>query len=128
MQKISPVKCRDIEIFVSRKYIDDATKAALAQLLYLQELINLAAAKVKKLDEEAEAIEEDQKRLRENIDKLKNTPEAKQLITRYIAKADTQETRLEQIDKEKKAAESEQSQLHNELSKAVREFKFDRKL
>jgi hypothetical protein len=66
--------------------------------------------------------------LRENIEKLKGTPEAKQLITRYIAKADTQETRLEQIVKEKKAAEDEQVRLNEELRKAVGEFKFDRKL
>ncbi len=126
--QIAQITRRDIEIFISRKYIDDATKAALDQLLDLQSRINLAAAKVEKLNEEAEAIEKDQERLRENIDKLKNTAEAKQLIARYIAKADGQETRLEQIVKEKKAAEEEQAQLQNELAKAVREFKFDRKL
>ena len=89
---------------------------------------SLRISNPEKLKEEVEAIEEDQKRLRENIDKLKNTPEAKQLITRYIAKADAQETRLEQIEKEKKAAETEQGLLAIELAKAVREFKFDRKL
>ena len=126
--QIAHITRRDIEIFVSRKYIDGATKAALDQLLDLQTRINLAAAKVEKLDEEVEAIEKDQARLRENIEKLKNTAEAKQLITRYIAKADAQETRLEQIAKEKKAAEEERIQLQSELAKAVREFKFDRKL
>jgi len=126
--QISQITRRDIEIFVSRKYIDDATRAELDKLLELQARISGLQAKVEKLDEEAEAIDDDQKRLRENIDKLKNTPEAKQLITRYIAKADAQETRLEQIEKEKKAAEEEQGRLQIELSKAVREFKFDRKL
>lgn len=126
--QIAQITRRDIEIFVSRKYIDDATKAELNKLLDLQTRIGLLAGKIQKLDEEVDAIEEDQKRLRENIDKLKNTPEARQLITRYIAKADTQETRLEQIEKEKKTAEAEQGQLRSELAKAVREFKFDRKL
>jgi hypothetical protein len=126
--QIAQITRRDIEIFVSRKYIDDATKNELDKLLELQARINGLQAKVEKLDEEAEAIDDDQKRLRENIDKLKNTPEAKQLITRYIAKADAQETRLEQIEKEKKAAEAEQGQLTIELAKAVREFKFDRRL
>ena len=126
--QIAQITRRDIEIFVSRKYIDDATKAELDKLLEVQARINGLQAKVEKLDEEAEAIDDDQKRLRENIDKLKNTPEARQLITRYIAKADAQETRLEQIEKEKKAAEAEQGQLAIELARAVREFKFDRKL
>ncbi len=126
--QIAQITRQNIELFVRAKYIDDATKAELDKLLDLQSRLNGLAGKVEKLDEEVEAIEEDQKRLRENIDKLKNTPEAKQLITRYIAKADAQETRLEQIEKEKKAAEAEQAQLQNELAKAVREFKFDRKL
>ena len=118
----------DIELFVSRKYIDDATKAELDKLLELRLQINGLTAKDHKLDEEVTDIEEDQKRLSENIDKLKSTPEAKLLITRYIAKADAQETRLKQITKEKKAAEEEQERLQIELAKAVKEFKFDRKL
>jgi uncharacterized protein YfcZ (UPF0381/DUF406 family) len=84
--------------------------------------------KNKKLGEEVEAIEADQKRLRENIEMLKGTAEAKQLITRYIAKADTQESRLEQIEKEMKAAETEQAQLKIQFAAAVKEFKFDRNL
>ncbi len=126
--QIAQITRQNIELFVRAKYIDDATKAELDKLLDLQSRINGLVSKVEKLGEEVEAIEGDQKRLRENIDKLKSTPEAKQLITRYIAKADAQETRLEQIEKEKKAAEEEQGQLQSELSKAVREFKFDRKL
>jgi hypothetical protein len=126
--QISQIRRSDIELFISRKYIDDATKIELDKLLELQTRINAAETKVEKLNEESEAIEKDQERLRENIEKLKGTPEAKQLITRYIAKADTQETRLEQIVKEKKAAEDEQVRLNEELRKAVGEFKFDRKL
>ncbi len=126
--QISQIRRSDLEVFISRKYIDDATKIEFEKLIDLQSRINAAEAKVEKLDEESEAIEKDQERLRENIEKLKGTPEAKQLITRYIAKADTQETRLEQIVKEKKAAEEEQARLELELEKAVKEFKFDRKL
>jgi hypothetical protein len=126
--QIAQITRRDIEIFVSRKYIDEATKVELDKLLDLQTRINTARAKVETLGEEVEAIEKDQERLRENIEKLKNTAEAKQLIARYIAKADTQETRLEQIAKEKKEAEAEQGQLAAALGKAVKEFKFDRML
>ena len=126
--QISQIRRSDLEVFISRKYIDDATKIEFEKLIDLQSRINAAEAKVEKLDEESEAIEKDQERLRENIEKLKGTPEAKQLITRYIAKADTQETRLEQIVKEKKAAEDEQAQLEAALEKAVKDFKFDRKL
>ena len=126
--QISALTRNDIELFVSRKYIDDSTKAELDRLMDLHSRILASSAKVEALEKESEAIEDDQKRLRENIDKLKSTPEAKQLITRYIAKADAQETRIEQIAKETKAAETEQERLQAELAKGVKEFKFDRKL
>ena len=109
----------DIEIFVSRKYIDDATKTAVGKIARLAIAHqSQPKRKSKNSTKNAEAIEKDQERLRENIEKLKDTPEAKQLIARYIAKADTQETRLEQIVKEKKAAEEEQAQLESELVKS----------
>ena len=49
----------------------------------------------------------DQQRLRDNIKALTATAEAKQLITRYVSKADTQETRLEQLNKDKQALHEE---------------------
>ena len=126
--ELTRINRSEIDLFFSRKYIDDATKIQFDKIFEIRIQIEVAKAKVEKLDEEVEAIEVDQKRLRENIEKLKGTPEAKQLITRYIAKADTQETRLEQIEKEKKSAEIEQERLEAALINAVREFKFDRKL
>ena len=122
---ISP---KDAELFYSRKYIDDATKIQLEKLFEISARQKALDEINKKLEEEVDAIEADQKRLRENIEKLKGTAEAKQLITRYIAKADTQESRLEQIEKEMKAAEAEQAQLRIQFTAAVKEFKFDRKL
>lgn len=126
--QISLLKPSDIELFYSRKYIDDATKTELEKLQDINQQIHALQTKVEALENENTEIENDQKRLRENIEKLKSTPEAKQLITRYIAKADAQETRIEQIAKETKAAEAEQERLQAELAKGVKEFKFDRKI
>jgi hypothetical protein len=73
-------------------------------------------------------ISDDQKRLRENIATLKNTNEAKQLVARYIAKAGEQETHLEQISRERRAAQEELTRLSAELDTAVRALAMDRKL
>ena len=56
-----------------------------------------AEARIEAIDQEVTEIGTDQQRLRDNIKALTATAEAKQLITRYVAKADTQETRLEQF-------------------------------
>lgn len=66
--------------------------------------------------------------LRENIKALTATTEARQLIARYVAKADTQESRLEQLEKDRRAAIDERARLQSELEAAIRGLAFDRQL
>lgn len=126
--QISNLSSRDVELFVSSNYIDAAIKAELEKLIELKTKIFQAEHRVKTLEEEVEAISDDQKRLRENIGALKNTAEAKQLVARYIAKAGEQETRLEAIAKEKKAAQAELDRLNAEFGQSVGALKLERKL
>ena len=91
---------KDLELFVARKYIDEPTRAKLAKLIDLRMRINQINAQLSALNKENEEITKDQARFRENIEALSKTAEAKQLIERYIAKANEQESRLEQINKE----------------------------
>ncbi len=119
---------RDVELFVSSNYIDAAIRAELEKLIELKSRIVKEESRIKALEEEAEEISEDQKRLRENIATLKNTNEAKQLVTRYIAKAGEQETRLEAIAREKREAQGELARLTQELGRAVRALTLERKL
>ena len=126
--QISTLTPKEIDLFVAQNYIDGGIQTELEKIIALKFRSKTAGLQILALHREAQEISEDQKRLRENIEKLKSTIGARQLITRYIAKANSQETRLEQIVKEKKAAEDEQARLESQLEKAVKEFKFDRKL
>jgi hypothetical protein len=92
----------DLELFLTRRYINAETKARLEKLIDLRMQMNQIDQKLQTFEDEAEKIEEDQKRLRENIEALSKTPEAKTLIARYIAKAGDQETRLEAMERERK--------------------------
>ncbi|HYX42007.1 MAG TPA: carboxypeptidase-like regulatory domain-containing protein, partial [Pyrinomonadaceae bacterium] len=92
---------RALELFVTRRYIDEQTRTALQHLLDLKARINQLDGRLQAINAELAGIGEDQKRLRDNIAALKNTAEAKQLIARYVAKADEQETRIEQLTKER---------------------------
>jgi len=80
------------------------------------------------VEKEVTEISEDQSRLRDNIKALTATAEAKQLITRYVSRADTQETRLEQLNKEKQTLVEEIAGLEGELETVVRGLSIDRKL
>jgi len=59
---------------------------------------------------------------------LTSTAEAKQLITRYVAKANEQETRLEQIEKERVSLSQQHLKLQAELATAIQGVSFDRKI
>ncbi len=112
----------DLQLFVSRKYIDQTTRAKLEQLIDLRTKIAEIDNKLNSFDDEIEKIEADQKRLRENIEALSKTAEAKTLIARYIAKAGEQETRLEEMEKERKTLNAEKLRLQSDLANEIRAF------
>ena len=78
--------------------------------------------KLGSFDDEVEKIEADQKRLRENIEALSKTPEAKTLITRHISKANDQETQLEDMEKQRKALQAQKEKLSQDLATEIRNF------
>jgi hypothetical protein len=117
-----------LDLFVSRRYIVDATRAALQSLIDLKSRIAALDARSEAIDKEIEEIGADQKRLRENIEALTKTAEAKQLIERYIAKADQQETRIEQLTKEKQTVAEERARLQAQLDAAIRAMTVERNL
>ena len=97
-------------------------RARLERLIDLRTGINQISGKLEAFDEEIENIAADQKRLRENIETLSKTAEAKTLITRYIDKVNSQESRLEEIEKERQSLRTEKQRLESELSGALRVF------
>ena len=117
-----------LELFVVRKYIDAQTQAVLEKIIDIKSRIAANEGRSQAIKNEATEIAQDQERLRENIKALTATAEAKQLIARYVAKADTQESRLEQLEKDRRAAVDERARLQAELESAVRGLAFDRHL
>lgn len=112
----------DLQLFVSQKYINEETRARLEKLIDLRVKMAEIETRLDSFDDEVEKIEADQKRLRENIETLSKTPEAKTLIARYIAKANEQETRLEEMEKERRNLEAERLRLEAELTREIRAF------
>jgi carboxypeptidase family protein len=119
---------QDLELFIARNYIDAATRVTLEKIIDLRSRMASAQERANTIDEEVEEIGKDQERLRDNIKALTATAEAKQLISRYVAKADTQETRLEQLNKEKQKLNEEVARLQDELVSLVRSLAIDHRL
>lgn len=125
---VSNIRTQDVEMFVSNHYIDQAMRAALDNIIAIREKIGGLDNRLAASSREAAEIATDQARLRENIKALKDTVEARQLIARYVAKADEQETRIEQITDERKKMNEERARFQSEMDSAIRALSFDRKL
>ncbi|MCC6826285.1 MAG: hypothetical protein IT172_11125 [Acidobacteria bacterium] len=119
---LTRVTKNDLAIFLRGGYLNDAVKAKLQRLVEIGAELAEIDSKSGALDDEIEKVEDDQKRLRENIEALSKTPEAKVLITRYVAKAGEQETRLEAIEKEQKELSERRIQLLKEQASEIRNF------
>jgi hypothetical protein len=118
----------NLELFIARKYIDDKTRAALENIIALKDKVAAASARLQLIDKEAADIAKDQERLRENIKALTLTAEAKQLVARYVSKANEQETRLEQLEADRRTTIADRARLQSELDSAVRGLSLDRRL
>lgn len=115
----------DLQLFVNQRYIDDATRVKLEKIIDIRQKLQEIEERDDKFDEEVSSITADQKRLRENIEALSKTAEAKTLIARYIQKANDQETRLEEIEKTRKADAAENARLEQELAREIRAFSIE---
>jgi Carboxypeptidase regulatory-like domain len=125
---LSNITPDQIQLFFTRRYIDEPTRAALQNILDLKARLAAAEERVAAVEREAADIAADQKRLRDNIEALTKTEEARQLIARYVQKADQQETRLEQLAKDKQAAAEERDRLKAQLDAALRQLTLERNL
>lgn len=119
---------QDLELFITRNYLDVNTRAVLEKIIDIKSRMATAEARVETIDEEVTEIGKDQERLRDNIKALTATAEAKQLISRYVTKADTQETRLEQLNKEKQTLTDDLARLQGELEGLIRGLAIDRQI
>src|SRR5690606_28242266 len=113
---------KDQEVIIASRTIDEATRQPLSKLIDLRIRINQINVDLDRIKSETEAIAADQKRFRENIEALAKTPEAKQLIARYIAKANEQESRLEAAETERRTLQSEKEALERELAVEIKNF------
>ncbi|HQZ82502.1 MAG TPA: hypothetical protein PLR83_04725 [Pyrinomonadaceae bacterium] len=114
-----------LDVFLKGGYLKDDVRAKLERLVEIRSKLASLEEKTSTLDDEVRKIEADQKRLRENIEALSKTPEAKVLITRYISKAGEQETRLEEIEKERRSLDAQRQQLATEQATEIRNFAVD---
>jgi hypothetical protein len=120
--QISDLETTVVDAWTASGYLDGALLDSIKKIMDVKSRAEAQEDRVTAIGEEKKRIAEDQARLRENIRALKDTAEAKQLIARYVSKADQQESRLEQLTAEENAARAEQQRLEVELNAMVQQL------
>ena len=123
--RLATLTGNNLDLFLRRRYIDTKTRAELEKLIDIRSQIARIDSKLGGFKNEENSISKDQARLRENIEALSKTAEAKQLITRYVQKVDKQETRIEEITRQRRELGVEKQRLTTDLATAIRNFQFE---
>jgi hypothetical protein len=119
---ISTLARSDVDAFIARGAIDSSVRTILEKIIDVKNRMAIQDQRIASLQAERQQIDQDQARLRDNIKALKDTSEARELIARYVAKANQQETRIEQLATDEKAVQTEKDRLQTELAAVLVSF------
>jgi len=126
--EISNVDADQITLWVREKVLDPEMEKALQEVVRKKTQIEESQAKGEAGEAEIEAIEKDQARMRDNLDKLNsgNKDEAT-LRQRYIKQMEQQEDRLEQIKADRVKLEASMAAAQKSLDEYIQSLAFDKK-
>jgi hypothetical protein len=112
-----------IRFYLQQRYLSEAAKALLTQLIAAQGEINRLRQHENDLNTERTRITEDETRTRQNLQVLRDTPTELELRKKYLAQLERSETRLDQIRDDAKQTTAARQTAESDLSKKVQEFR-----
>jgi hypothetical protein len=125
---LTNITSEQIGLFVQQKSIDKTVEEALRKILAQKAAVSDLDEQKAAREEEQSKIYDDQQRLRENMKALKGSPEEKALLQRYTRQLNDQEDRLEALKKETKDLESKTEAAQSALDKMIQDLSFDVKM
>ncbi|HEV3027929.1 MAG TPA: hypothetical protein VG457_10175, partial [Planctomycetota bacterium] len=112
-----------IHFYLQQRYLSEAAKAMLTQLIAAQGEINRLRQHENDLSAERTRITEDETRTRQNLQVLRDTPSELELRKKYLAQLERSESRLDQIRDDAKQTTTARQAAEGDLSKKVQDFR-----
>ena len=112
-----------IRFYLQQRYLSEAAKALLTQLIAAQGEINRLRQHENDLNTERTRITEDETRTRQNLQVLRDTPTELELRKKYLAQLERSETRLDQIRDDAKQTTAARQAAESDLAKKVQDFR-----
>jgi len=125
---LSTIDSDMIALWVRQKDINPAIEKLLRPLAAKKAGINDLQRQMAELEREQNEIFRDQKRVRDNLNRMGRTPEEARLRQRYIRQMEAQENRLEAIRAERERLQASLVRAQNELAAMLDGLTFDREL
>jgi hypothetical protein len=114
-----------IGMFLFQKSINSEIEKSLRAIVAQKNVVADLDAKIKAQQKSIDQIFTDQGRLRENMKALKGSAEEKALLQRYTRQLDSQEDRLNTLNKEISDLQEKQNQARNQLDQIVQQITLD---
>ena len=125
---VSSLNANQIAVWARAGSLDAETEKELREVADRQAALAALEQKIAALEAEREGIFTDQERLRENLQRLGQSPDEAKLRQRHVKQLDAQETRLAAIGTDKGKLEAEREMVRAKLEEFIRKLSVDRKL
>jgi hypothetical protein len=125
---VSEITTDQIAVWVSARSLDAETEKSLREAAGRLAAIKALEQKIAMLEAEREGIFADQERLRENLQRLGQSPDEAMLRQRYVKQLDDQENRIAAMRTDKEKLEAERETARGQLSEFIRQISIDRRL
>jgi hypothetical protein len=116
---------KQIAFITQQRQITPAMQDAFRRVLDQKNKVDSLGTQIKARQREIENITKDQARVRENMKALKGSAEEKALLQRYAHELDSQEDRLNTLNKEISDLQEKQTQARNQLDQIVQQITLD---
>jgi hypothetical protein len=125
---LSSLTAANLRAFEKQGLLDATSRAGLERILAIRARIQALEERSAAAEREAAEIAADQGRLRENVKAVGDRRDARELVTRWLARAGAQETRIAALREERRQSETEREALREEVDGVVRGLEGERRL
>ena len=116
---------KQIAFITQQRQITPAIQDAFRRVLDQKNKVDSLGTQIKNRQREIENITKDQARVRENMKALKGSAEEKALLQRYAHQLDSQEDRLNMLNKEISDLQEKQTQARSQFDQIVQQITLD---
>lgn len=122
---LADVTDQQLSVWIHQNYLDAKTEKTVRQVVDLRGEAGRLDAALAQLDKERTSINNEQKRIRENLQALGDRPSEKELRERFIKTLNAQEDRLERMDKDAQAKIDARAKCREKIDDILAKLEYD---